>query len=37
MVDRLSANPLILQIPMGLEDRFIGVIDLIQNERDRMG
>jgi elongation factor G len=30
MVDRLSANPLILQIPMGTEDRFIGVIDLIR-------
>ena len=30
MVDRLSANPLILQIPMGKEDRFIGVIDLIR-------
>jgi elongation factor G len=30
MVDRLSANPLILQIPMGAEDRFIGVIDLVR-------
>ncbi len=30
MVDRLSANPLLLQIPMGQEDRFIGVIDLIR-------
>ncbi len=30
MVDRLSANPLILQIPMGMGDRFIGVIDLIK-------
>ncbi len=30
MVDRLSANPLILQIPIGMEDRFIGVIDLIK-------
>ena len=30
MVDRLSANPLFLQIPMGQEDRFIGVIDLIK-------
>src|SRR5512139_684456 len=30
MVDRLSANPLIVQIPMGMEDRFIGVIDLIK-------
>src|SRR4030066_1233075 len=30
MVDRLGANPLITQIPMGMEDRFIGVIDLIR-------
>ncbi|HSB07860.1 MAG TPA: elongation factor G [Thermodesulfobacteriota bacterium] len=30
MVDRLSANPLLLQIPMGMEDRFIGAIDLIK-------
>ena len=30
MVDRLAANPLILQIPIGTEDRFIGVIDLIR-------
>jgi elongation factor G len=30
MVERLGANPLILQIPIGIEDRFIGVIDLIR-------
>ncbi len=30
MVDRLNARPLLLQIPMGQEDRFIGVIDLIK-------
>ena len=30
MVDRLGANPLLLQIPIGTEDRFIGVIDLIR-------
>jgi elongation factor G len=30
MVERLGANPLILQIPLGVEDRFIGVIDLIR-------
>ncbi|OGP90352.1 MAG: translation elongation factor G [Deltaproteobacteria bacterium RBG_16_48_10] len=30
MVDRLNTNPLLLQIPMGQEDRFIGVIDLIR-------
>jgi elongation factor G len=30
MVDRLGANPLIIQIPIGAEDQFIGVIDLIR-------
>ena len=30
MIDRLAANPVILQIPIGSEDRFIGVIDLIR-------
>ena len=30
MIGRLSANPLLLQIPIGQEDRFIGVIDLIR-------
>ncbi len=30
IVDRLAANPIILQIPIGLEDRFIGVIDLVR-------
>ena len=30
MVDRLSAHPLFLQIPMGQEDRYIGVIDLVR-------
>ncbi|WP_207683803.1 elongation factor G [Desulfonema magnum] len=28
--DRLSANPLILQLPVGSEDNFTGVIDLIE-------
>ena len=32
MVDRLGANPLITQIPIGVEDRFIGVIDLIRSK-----
>jgi elongation factor G len=32
MVERLGANPLILQIPIGAEDRFIGVIDLIRSK-----
>ena len=30
MVDRLGAHPLLLQIPMGVEDHFIGVIDLVR-------
>ncbi|MEW6375422.1 MAG: elongation factor G [Thermodesulfobacteriota bacterium] len=30
IVERLGANPLITQIPIGMEDRFIGVIDLIR-------
>ncbi len=30
MVERLGANPVLVQIPMGAEDRFIGVIDLIR-------
>jgi len=32
MVERLGANPLITQIPIGVEDRFIGVIDLIRSK-----
>jgi len=30
MVERLGANPILIQIPLGMEDRFIGAIDLIQ-------
>jgi elongation factor G len=30
MVERLGANPLIFQIPIGVEDQFIGVVDLIK-------
>jgi elongation factor G len=29
MVDRLNATPLVLQIPIGLESDFIGVVDLL--------
>jgi len=32
MVERLGANPLITQIPIGAEDRFIGAIDLIRSK-----
>ncbi len=30
--DRLGAIPVLLQIPMGAEDRFVGVIDLVKME-----
>ncbi len=30
IIERLGANPVVLQIPIGKEDRFIGVIDLIK-------
>src|ERR1700709_1465242 len=30
MVDRLAANPLVLQLPIGAEADFIGVVDLVQ-------
>ena len=32
MVDRLGANPLVCQLPIGAEDEFQGVIDLIRNK-----
>ncbi len=30
MIDRLAANPVPFQIPIGAEDKFIGIIDLIK-------
>src|SRR5690349_11639353 len=30
MVDRLGANPLVLQLPIGLEHDFLGVVDLVE-------
>ena len=30
IIERLGANPLIIQIPIGNEDRFIGIVDLIR-------
>lgn len=30
MVERLSANPLVIQIPLGREDNFRGVVDLVR-------
>ncbi|MBP1695933.1 MAG: protein translation Elongation Factor, partial [Deltaproteobacteria bacterium] len=32
MAERLGAHPLIIQIPIGTEDRFIGVVDLIRSK-----
>ena len=32
IAERLGAHPLIVQIPIGTEDRFIGVIDLIRSK-----
>ncbi|NDC25440.1 MAG: elongation factor G, partial [Proteobacteria bacterium] len=30
MVDRLGANPVIIQLPIGTESEFVGVVDLIE-------
>ena len=30
IIDRLGANPLVLQLPLGIESDFIGVIDLVK-------
>ncbi|MCB2149694.1 MAG: elongation factor G [Deltaproteobacteria bacterium] len=35
MRDRLKATPLVLQIPMGVEDSFSGVVDLIRMQQIR--
>lgn len=32
IIDKLNANPIMIQIPIGAEDQFQGVIDLIQNK-----
>jgi elongation factor G len=41
MRDRLGANPLPIQIPIGAEDSFVGVVDLIENKalvwKDELG
>jgi elongation factor G len=41
MRDRLGANPLPIQIPIGAEDQFVGVVDLIENKaqvwKDELG
>ncbi len=30
IIDRLGANPIILQLPIGSEDKFVGVVDLVK-------
>jgi len=30
IVDRLGANPMVLMLPIGLEDKFVGVVDLVR-------
>jgi elongation factor G len=41
MRDRLGANPLPIQLPIGSEDSFVGVVDLIENKalvwKDELG
>jgi elongation factor G len=41
MRERLGANPLPIQIPIGAEDQFVGVVDLIENKalvwKDELG
>ncbi len=32
IVDRLKARPVAIQIPVGAEDQFKGIIDLVENE-----
>jgi elongation factor G len=31
MIDNLHANPLVVTYPMGAEDQFVGIVDLIEN------
>ena len=33
MIERLNATPLVLQLPIGAEADFIGVIDLLEMQR----
>ena len=32
MVDRLGANPLVMQMPIGAEDQFKGIVDVMRNK-----
>ena len=37
MKARLKANPVPIQLPIGAEDKFEGVVDLVQDEGDLLG
>ncbi len=41
MRDRLGAKPLPIQLPIGIEDNFVGVVDLIEDKalvwKDELG
>ena len=32
IIDRLGATPLVMQLPVGAEDKFLGIIDLVKNK-----
>ncbi len=32
IIDRLGATPMVLQLPIGSEDKFLGVVDLVKNQ-----
>jgi elongation factor G len=32
IIDRLGATPLVMQLPVGSEDKFLGVVDLVKNQ-----
>ena len=32
IIDRLGATPLVMQLPVGSEDKFLGVVDLVKNK-----
>jgi elongation factor G len=32
MVDKLGVHPVVIQIPIGMEDRFVGVVDLVRKK-----
>ncbi len=37
MRERLRGNPVPIQVPIGAEDKFQGVVDLVQDEGDLLG